>query len=110
MSTSKINATPANRRALREHAREAIAAYSAMMTWLVLDGDGDLYELVEPQGQSSYCGADDVIASTGSFYKAHGDGAATDPSTGRPYRLQRDYLADLLGKADYARIFGALPV
>lgn len=38
----KINATPANRKQLRSHAREAMAAYSRVMTWLVLDADGDL--------------------------------------------------------------------
>lgn len=101
----KIKATPANRKQLRIHAREAMAAYSAVMTWLIKDGEGNLYTLQEPQGQSHYVGSDDVIATTGGFHKAHGDGAAIDPSTGRAYRVQRDYLIDLLGAAEYHRIF-----
>lgn len=100
-----INATPANRKQLRGHAREALASYSRVMTWLVLDADGDLSTIVEPQGQTVYVGDDAVVAATGCFHKAHGDGAAIDPSTGRAYRTQRDYLTDLLGATEYARIF-----
>jgi hypothetical protein len=80
-------------------------AYSPVMTWLLLDSDGDLSILEEPQGQTSYYGDDTIIAQTGSFHKAHGDGAEIDESTGRPYKTQRDYLTDLLGRADYERIF-----
>ena len=102
---AKINATPANRKQLRAHAREALAAYSRVMTWLVVDGNGDLSTIVEPQGQTVYVGSDVVIAATGGFHKAHGDGAAIDPQTGRAYRTQRAYLTDLLGAAEYQRIF-----
>ena len=103
-TTCMISATPANREALREHAREALRDYSPHMTWLVLDDDGDLREIAEPQGQTYYTGDDTVIATTGSFEKSHGDGAACD-ETGRPYTTQRDYLMDLLGATDYKRIF-----
>ena len=102
----KINATPANRKQLRAHAREALASYSAVMTWLVLDADGGLSTIAERQGQSYYVGSDTVIATTGGFHKAHGDGAAVDPSTGRSYSTQRAYLSDLLGASEYQRIFG----
>jgi hypothetical protein len=102
---TNINATVANRKILRSHAKEALADYSRVMTWLVLDSDGDLYELIEPQGQTHYCGRDEVIATTGDFYKAHGDGAARRPDGGK-YKAQRDYLQDLLGVTNYARIFG----
>lgn len=102
----KINATPANRKQLRSHAREAMAAYSRVMTWLVVDQQGDLSTIVEPQGQTVYVGSETVIATTGGFHKAHGDGAAVDPATGRPYSTQRAYLSDLLGNAEYERVFG----
>lgn len=105
---AKINATPANRSKLRAHAREAMASYSRLMTWLVVDQDGDLTIITEPQGQSVYVGDGQVIAQTGDFYKAHGDGAAVNPATGRPYKTQREYLACLLGQAEYGRIFGAV--
>ena len=101
---TKINATAANRKVLRNHAKEAITAYSAVMTWLVQNYDADLYEIVEPQGQSVYTGSDDVIATTGGFHKSHGDGAAVD-QYGKAYKTQRDYLSNLLGAADYKRIF-----
>lgn len=101
---NQINATAANRKALRAHAKEAMADYSRVMTWLVLDNDGDLYEVVEPQGQSYLNTSDTIVASTGDFYKAHGNGAATN-SHGDKYRTQRDYLTDLLGAEDYKRIF-----
>ena len=58
----------------------------------------------EPQGQTCYVGNDEVIASTGSFQKAHGDGAACD-KYGDKYKTQREYLIDLLGEDEYARIF-----
>ena len=102
---SKIKATGANRRVLREHAREALADYSRVMTWLVVDSDGDLREIVEPQGQTVYVGADEVVATTGGFYKAYGDGAARS-ETGEKYGTQRAYLIDLLGRPEYDRIFG----
>lgn len=102
----KINATPANRKQLRLHAREAMEEYSRVMTWLVLDADGDLSTIVEPQGQSYYVGSDTVIATTGGFHKAHGEGAAINPETGRAYRTQCAYLTDLLGVSEYQRIFG----
>jgi len=102
---TKINATPANRKTLRRHAREAMAAYSCVMTWLLLADDGDLWIAEEPQGQSVYVGSDKIIAMTGGYHKAQGDGAVFDPATGRPYRTQRDYLADLLGEDVYVRIF-----
>ena len=100
-----INATPANRKQLRGHAREALAAYSRVMTWLVLDRQGELRTIFEPQGQTVYAGDDAVVAATGGFHKAHGEGAAIDPQTGRAYRTQRAYLTDLLGAAEYQRIF-----
>ncbi len=102
----KINATPANRKQLRSHAREAMEEYSRVMTWLVLDADGDLSTIVEPQGQSCYVGSDTVIATTGGFHKAHGEGAAINPQTGRAYRTQCAYLTDMLGVSEYQRIFG----
>ena len=67
------------------------------MTWLTLDKDGDLDITETPQGQSMYTGADTVIATTGSFHKAHGDGAAIDED-GNKYPTQRSYLQALLGK------------
>ena len=101
----KINATPANRKQLRAHAREALASYSRVMTWLVVDQQGDLSTIVEPQGQTVYVGDDAVVAATGGFHKAHGEGAAIDPQTGRAYRTQSAYLTDLLGAAEYQRVF-----
>lgn len=103
---ASINATPANRRVLRKHAREAMLAYSRVMTWIVLDSEGHLSEIVEPQGQTYYVGTGVVVASTGGFAKSHGDGAAIDRN-GEKYKTQRAYLADLLGDAEYRRIFGA---
>lgn len=101
-----IAATAANRKALRAHAREAMSAYSSVMTWLVLDGT-ELDTITEPQGQTSYVGSLPVIAATGDFYKAHGDGAAKCPATGKHYKSQREYLDDLLGHKEAARIFGS---
>ena len=100
-----IAATIANRKQLREHAREALAPYSRVMTWLVVDGTGELCTIVEPEGQSAYVGVDLVVATTGGFHKAHGAGGAIDPSAGRVYRTQRVYLVDLLGSPEYRRIF-----
>lgn len=102
---NQIKATIANRKALRAHAREALRDYSPVMTWLVLDSEGDLFEIVEPQGQTYYTGKDTVIARTGSFAKAHGDGAARN-EMGEKYTTQKSYLTDLLGQDDYNRIFG----
>ena len=102
--TTQIKATVANRKILRSHAKEAMADYSAVMTWLVLDNDGDLYQIVEPQGQTYYTGNDEVIATTGGFYKSCGEGAVTD-EYGNKYRTQKAYLTDLLGKTEYERIF-----
>ena len=102
--TTQIKATVANRKILRSHAKEAMADYSAVMTWLVLDNDGDLFEIVEAQGQTFYTGNDEVIAKTGGFYKSCGEGAATD-EYGNKYRTQKAYLSDLLGKDEYERIF-----
>ncbi len=99
-----IKATAANRKVLRGHAKEALRDYSPVMTWLVLEDDGNLFEIVEPQGQTYYTGNDEVVASTGGFHKAHGDGAARDED-GNKYKNQREYLIDLLGEAEYARIF-----
>lgn len=99
-----INNTVANRKALREHAREALATYSPIMTWVLLDSDGDLYILTEAQGQTYYTGKDIVIATTGGFHKSCGEGEARDEN-GRPYKTQRSYLKDLLGKKDYDRLF-----
>lgn len=99
-----INATARNRKALRSHAKEALADYSPIMTWLLLDDAGNLDILEEPQGQTDYVGADEVIAKTGGFHKAHGDGAALT-ERGEKYRTHRDYLVDLLGADDYSRIF-----
>lgn len=104
MQLSQIKATVANRKVLRSHAKEAMLDYSPIMTWLLLDNDGDLYILSEPQGQSFYNGNDIVIATTGGFYKAHGDGAVTD-DWGDEYTSQRAYLKDLLGETEYNRIF-----
>ncbi len=99
-----IRSTPQNRRILRQHAAEAMADYSAVMTWLLRDDDGDLAIITEPQGQTDYVGSAAVIDRTGGFHKAHGDGAATD-STGRKYRTQKAYLQDLLGHGEYDRLF-----
>lgn len=93
-----------NRKALREHAREALRSYSPVMTWLILDSDGELHEICEPQGQTYYAGSDVVIATTGGFAKSCGEGAACN-EWGEEYRTQRDYLKDLLGKKDYDRLF-----
>ena len=71
-----IKATAANRKVLRGHAKEALKDYSPVMTWLVLEEDGNLFEIVEPQGQTFYTGNDEVVPSTGAFHKAHGEGAA----------------------------------
>ena len=99
-----INNTQKNRKLLRRHAREALCTYSPVMTWLLLDDSGNLAIIEEPQGQSEYVGTDKVIAKTGGFYKAHGDGAACN-SAGYPYRTQRAYLTDLLGSDNYNQIF-----
>jgi len=99
-----INATPSNRKILRAHAREAMRNYSPIMTWLLQEDNGDLYIISEPQGQTGYMGNDEVLACTGGFYKAHGDGAACDDH-GNRYKTQRAYLINLLGLNDYARIF-----
>lgn len=104
MTTFIINNTIANRKALRAHAKEALRDYSPVMTWLVIEEDGSLYEICEPQGQTYYRGSDYVFATTGGFHKAHGDGAARN-DIGQKYRTQREYLKDLLGKEEYARIF-----
>lgn len=96
--------TVANRKALREHAREAMREYSPVMTWLILESDGNLYEICEPQGQTYYTGRDIVVATTGGFAKSCGEGAARN-DWGEKYRTQRDYLQDLLGKKDYDRLF-----
>lgn len=106
-SFENIKATVANRKALRSHAREAMRDYSPVMTWLVLDADGDLYEIVEPQGQTflNLADGDEEIARTGSFYKAHGDGAVRD-DWGQKFKSQKAYLNYLLGKDEYNRIFG----
>ena len=64
-----------------------------------------MYEIVEPQGQTYYTGSDEVIATTGGFRKAHGDGAAVN-GYGEKYKTQKAYLSDLLGKNEYERIFG----
>jgi hypothetical protein len=100
----RINATIQNRKVLRAHAREALLDYSPVMTWLLLDNDGDLYIITEPQGQTEYTGNDEVIAQTGGFRKAHGDGAAKT-EYGDKYRSQSSYLTDLIGADDYNRVF-----
>ena len=100
----RINATRENRRTLWEHAHEALEDFSQMMTWLLLDSSGDLRILEEVVGQTVYTGSDTVIATTGGLYKAFGNGAATDEE-GRRYRTEADYLIDLLGVDEYARIF-----
>lgn len=69
-----ITNTAANRKALREHAREALRSYSPVMTWLIVDSDGELHEICEPQGQTYYTGSDIVIATTGGFAKSCGEG------------------------------------
>lgn len=93
-----------NRKKLRGHAREALRAYSPVMTWLLLDEDGDLSILEEPQGQTFYTGKKEVIATTGGFAKAHGDGAARD-SDGMPYKTQWDYLLATFGE-EFLKDFG----
>ena len=103
--TTQIKANVANRKVLRSHAKEAMADYSPVMTWLVLDNDGDLFEIVEPQGQTFYTGDDEVIAATGGFHKSCGEGAATD-EYGNKFKTQKAYLTDLLGEKEYNRIFG----
>lgn len=101
---TQIKATVANRKVLREHAREALACYSPVMTWLVLDDNGDLYQIVEPQGQTFYTGNDEIIATTGGFHKSCGEGAAVN-EYGEKYKTQKAYLIGLLGKSEYDRIF-----
>lgn len=101
-----IKATVQNRKELREFARFAIADYSRLMGWLLLDEDGNLSSIWEAQGQTEYVGSLKVIAAGGDFYKAHGAGAAADPKTGKPYRTQREWMIALLGVEHYARIFG----
>ena len=101
--TTQIKATAANRKILRSHAKEAMADYSAVMTWLVLE-DGDLYEIINPQGQTFYTGNDFIIATTGGFHKSCGEGAVTD-EYGNKYKTQKSYLSALLGKTEYERIF-----
>lgn len=98
-----IKNTVSNRKILRAHAKEAMLDYSPIMTWLVCV-DGDLHIVVEPQGQSFYCGAGRVIGTTGSVYKAHGQGAETD-EMGNRYKSQKAYLFDLLGSKVYNDIF-----
>ena len=102
---AKINATVQNRKILRVHAKEAMRAYSPIMTWLLLDSKGNLHILSEPQGHSFYNGNDIVIATTGGFHKIHGNGngAVTD-EWGYKYTSQRAYLKDLL-ENEYDRIF-----
>lgn len=104
MQLSQIKATVANRKVLRSHTKEAMADYSPIMTWLLLDNDGDLYIISEPQGQTFYAGHDFIVATTGCFQKAHGDGAVTD-EFGDKYTSQKAYLKDLLGETEYNRIF-----
>lgn len=101
-----IKATVANRKILCSHAREAMRDYSPVMTWLILGTDGYLYEVVEPQGQTFLILADgdEEIARTGSFYKAHGDGAVRD-DWGQKFKTQKAYLSHLMGKDEYNRIF-----
>ena len=53
MPTPQIKATAANRKILREHAKEALANYSRIKTWLLND-PGNLRILEEPQGQRAY--------------------------------------------------------
>ncbi len=100
----KIKATVANRKVLREHAKEAMANYSHVITWIVLDANGDLCQITEPQGQNYYNGKDEVIATTGSLRKACGEGAVTN-EYGEEYKTQKSYLIFLLGKSEYERIF-----
>lgn len=92
---ASIEATANNRKILQQHACEALKDYSPVMTWLVLDGDGDLHIIEEPQGQTEYAGTNVVIARTGGFHKARGDGAARD-ADGKKYKTQKAYLRDLL--------------
>jgi len=92
-----------NRKVLRNHAREALKAYSPVMTWLLQDED-ELYIIEEAQGQTDYVGYDCIVATTGDFYKAHGQGAAVD-CAGRRHYTQKSYLVELLGTASYNRIF-----
>lgn len=99
-----INNTPANRKQLRILAQEAMASYSPIMTWVVLDANGDLYTLVEPQGQSYYSGGDIVIATTGGFAKSCGEGAARD-EFGNKFKTQKAFLTHLLGAKEYDRLF-----
>ena len=103
--TAQIKATVANRKVLRSHAKEAMADYSPAMSWLVLDDEGELFEIVEPQGQTFYVGDEKVIASTGGFHKSCGEGAVTD-EYGTKFKTQKAYLTDLLGEKEYNRIFG----
>lgn len=108
MSNLNIKSTVHNRKILRKHAKEAMADYSPLMTWLLLDENGDLSIATEPQGQSEYVGPDTVIATTGGFHKAHGDGAAIN-ADGHKYTTQKAYLLDLLGDLDHKRIFPSKP-
>ncbi len=100
----RITATPRNRRLLREHAARAIARYSPVMSWLVRDVDGDLYAVIEAQGQTTLRrGAGEFIVDTqGSVWQAHGQGGSDE-------RTVASYLSRLLGPAQYARL-GFRPV
>lgn len=99
-----INATVENRKLLRKHAKEAMKDYSPVMTWLLVTPTGNLIILEEPQGQSFYAGEYPVISTTGSFYKASGDGAARN-ECGEKYKTQKEFLQNLLGCKEYERIF-----
>lgn len=96
--------SPATRKTLNEWAREVRADYSPLMGWLVKAEDNTLYNIFEPEGATIYTGNNTVLAITGGFYKAHGDGAEHDEN-GNKYRTNKAYFIDLMGFANYSRIF-----
>ena len=106
LSTVKINISVENRKVLRDLAREALQAYSDFDSWYVVDEDGDLYEVYEPQGNNELRlhAGNHCLAAFGSFYKAHGEGAERDID-GNVYPTQRAYLKELLGEENYMLMF-----
>ena len=75
-----------NIRTFQEFAKDAQAEYSPFMGWLLLDNNGDLYYLREPQGQTIYTGRDKVIAEFGDCYSAHGQGGKFRDATHEEWR------------------------
>ena len=99
-----IQPNPINRKVLNQWAKEVRADYSPLMGWLVVNEHGTLYNIFEPQGQTEYTGNGIILASSGDFYKAHGNGATRD-ECGNKYKTNKAYFIDLMGLDNYNRIF-----